>query len=124
MMKGKNKEKPSALSAARLLPEQFQDLIPFLDWALATEPERSAKRQSSTMEEINAFYRAIFSRMKDILSFLDQFTPENAPDEVQRLFHLTLSLAEIAPAVENYGQPRVVDGYDVTRFVENHEHLK
>ena len=123
-MKGKNEERLSAPAAERLLPEQFRDLAPFLEWALATEPERSAKRQASPMAEINAFYRAIFSRMKDILPFLDQFTPENAPDEVQRLFHLTLSLAEIAPAVENYGQPRVVDGYDVTRFVENHEHLK
>lgn len=38
----------------RLLPDQFQDLAPFLAWALATERERSARRQSSTMAEINA----------------------------------------------------------------------
>ncbi len=123
-MESKSEEKLSDLAAARLLPEQFRDLAPFLEWALATEPERSAKRQASPMEEINAFYQAIFSRMKDILPFLDQFTAENAPDDVWRLFHLTLSLAEVAPAVENYGQPSVVDGYDVTRFVENHEQLK
>ena len=122
-MESKSEEKLSG-PAARLLPEQFQDLAPFLEWALATEPERSAKRQASPLEEINAFYQAIFPRMKDILPFLERFTPENAPDDVQRLFHLTLSLAEIAPAVENYGQPSVVDGYDVTRFVENHEQLK
>ena len=123
-MESKSGEKLSGPAAARLLPEQFRDLAPFLEWALATEPERSAKRQASPMEEINAFYQAIFPRMKDILPFLERFTPENAPDDVQRLFHLTLSLAEIAPAVENYGQPSVVDGYDVTRFVENHEQLK
>ena len=123
-MEGKNKETLSGLSAESLLPEQFQDLAPFFEWALATEHERSAKRQSSTMAHINAFYQAIFPRMKDILPFLDQFTPENAPDDVLRLFHLTLSLAEVAPAVENYGQPSVVDGYDVARFVENHEQLK
>lgn len=123
-MEGKKKEGRSDPAAARLLPEQFQDLAPFLDWALATEPERSAKRQASPMEEIDTFYQAIFSRMKDILPFLDQFTSENAPDDVQHLFHLTLSLAEVAPAVENYGQPNVVDGYDVTRFIENHEQLK
>ncbi len=123
-MESKSGEKRSGPAAARLLPEQFRDLAPFLEWALATEPERSAKRQASPMEEINAFYQAIFPRMKDILPFLERFIPENAPDDVQRLFHLTLSLAEIAPAVENYGQPSVVDGYDVTRFVENHEQLK
>jgi len=108
----------------RLLPDQFQDLAPFLSWALATERERSAKRQSSTMAEINAFYQALFPRMKEILPFLDQFTAEDVPVDVQRLFYLTLSLAEVAPAVENYGQPRVIDGYDVARFVQNHEQLK
>ncbi len=123
-MESKSEEKLSDPAAARPLPEQFRDLAPFLEWALATEPERSAKRQASPMEEINAFYQAIFPRMKDMLPFLERFTAENAPDEVQRLFHLTLSLAEVAPAVENYGQPSVVDGYDVTRFVENHEQLK
>ena len=38
----------------RLLPDQLQDLAPFLAWALTTERERSARRQSSTMVEINA----------------------------------------------------------------------
>ena len=107
-----------------LLPDQFQDLAPFLEWALATERERSAKRQSSTMGEINAFYQAMLPRMGEILPFLDQCTQENVPADVQRLFHLTLSLAEIAPAVENLGQPSVVDGYDVARFIQNHEQLK
>ena len=77
-MESKSEEKLSGLAAARLIPQQFRDLAPFLEWALATEPERSAKRQASPMEEINAFYQAI----------------------------------------------SVVDGYDVTRFVENHEQLK
>ena len=108
----------------RLLPDQFQDLTPFLAWALPTERERSAKRQSSTMAEINAFYQALFPRMKEILPFLDQFAQENVPEDVQQLFHLTLSLAEVAPAVENFGQPSVVEGYDVARFVPQHEQFK
>ena len=76
------------------------------------------------MAEINAFYQALFPRMKEILPFLDQFTQENVPEDVQQLFHLTLSLAQVAPAVENYGQPRVADGYDVARFFQNHEQLE
>ena len=45
----------------------------------------------------------------------------SAPDDVKRLFFMTLSLAEVAPAVENFGQPGVVDGYEYTRFVPVHD---
>ncbi len=51
-----------------LLPGQFQDLALFLEWALATERERSAKRQSSTMGEIKAFYQAMLPRHEGGLS--------------------------------------------------------
>jgi hypothetical protein len=30
---------------------------------------------------------------------------------------MTLALAEIAPAVENFGQPGVIDGLDFARFI-------
>lgn len=107
--------------AERQLPEQFQDLEPYLAWALATERERSAKRQASTMAEIQTFYDAMLARMEDLLPFLDQFSPKNIPADVQRLFYLTLSLAEIAPAVENFGQPSVVNGYNIARFIPVHD---
>ena len=107
--------------AERVLPEGFEDLATYLAWSLATERERSAKRQASTMDEITAFYQAMMPRMDEILPYLDQFGLENVPEDAQRLFCLTLALAEIAPAVENFGQPSVVEGYDVTRFVPDHE---
>lgn len=103
--------------AERQLPEAFQDLAPYLAWALPTERERSAKRQASTMTEIRAFYDAMLARMEEVLSYLSQFPTENVPADVQRLFYLTLSLAEIAPAVENFGQPSVIDGYEAARFM-------
>jgi hypothetical protein len=31
--------------------------------------------------------------------------------------NLALALAEVAPAIEFYKQPAVIDGYDPTRFV-------
>jgi len=99
-----------------LLPRQFNDLEIWHDWSLATELERSAKRQASTMEDIRRFYDAMLPRMEDILTFLAQYPLDGNPPEVARLSLLTLSLAEIAPAVENFGQPSVVDGYDVARF--------
>ena len=107
--------------AERQLPQPFHDLEPYLEWSLPTERERSAKRQGSTMAAITAFYEAMLARMEEILPYLAQFPPEYIPRDVQRLFFLTLSLAEVAPAVENFGQPSVVEGYDISRFIPVHE---
>jgi hypothetical protein len=107
--------------AEHQFPEPFADLAHYLVWSLPTERERSAKRQASTMAEINAFYQAMLPRMEAVLSYLAQYPLEHIPPDVQRLFYLALALAEIAPAVENYGQPSVVEGYDVARFVQFHE---
>lgn len=106
----------------RLLPESFADLEDFAGlWALATETERSRKRQASTMEEIRAFYDAMLPRMEGILSYLNKLPLHEMPEEDQRLLHLTLSLAEIAPAVELFKQPSVVDGYDISRLIPVHD---
>jgi hypothetical protein len=99
------------------LPEAFQDLAPYLAWSLPTERERNAKRQASTMTEITTFYQAMLPRMEEVLPYLAQYPLENIPEDVQRLFYLALVLAEVAPAVENFGQPSVVEGYDVARFI-------
>ena len=40
------------------LPEEFADLERFTDWCLPTEAERYAKRLTSTMAEMQAFYDA------------------------------------------------------------------
>jgi len=45
---------------------------------------------------------------------------EDLPEDATRLFYLTLSLAEIAPAIEQFGQPSVVDGYEVKRLMVQH----
>ncbi len=99
-----------------LLPEAFRDLEQWLAWSLATEQERSDKRQASTMTEIKAFYDVMLTRTEAILSYLEQFPLEKMPEDAQRLFYLTLSLAEVAPAVELFDQPSVVDSYDIKRF--------
>ena len=103
-----------------LLPKQFQSLEKWIDWSLETEEERSDRRQASTMEDIKAFYDAMLARMEEVLPYLEQFSLDALPDDASRLFYLTLSLAEVAPAVEQFGQPSVVDGYDINRFVASH----
>ena len=64
---------------------------------------------------MQAFYDALLARMDDIFAYLAQFPPDELPPEAQRLFLLALSLAEVAPAIEQFGQPQVVDGYDIGR---------
>jgi hypothetical protein len=108
------------MMSERQLPERFQHLEPFLSWALATERERAARRHATDMAEIRAFYDAMLSRLGEILAFLEEFSAEDIPAEVNQLFLLSLSLAEIAPAVENFGQPGVVDGYEFSRFIPLH----
>jgi hypothetical protein len=97
-------------------PEVFRDLEQWSAWSLATEQERSDKRQASTMQEIQAFYDALLNRVEAILSYVEQFPLDKMPEDAQRLFYLTLSLAEVAPAVELFRQPHVIDGYDIKRF--------
>lgn len=98
------------------LPDQFQDLNAYFEWSLGSERERSAKRQASDIAALEEFYATMFPRMEEILQFLAQYPLDNIPADVQLLLNLTFMLAEIAPAVENFGQPSVIDGYDVARF--------
>ena len=105
-----------------LLPEEFADLEPLAEhWALATETERNRRRLASPMSEVQALYDTLLPRMEAVLSYLGQFPLDNLPEDAERLFQLTLSLAEVATAVENFKQPSVVDGYDSTRLEFCHD---
>lgn len=101
----------------RPLPGAFQDLAPFIGWALATEVERMQKRRSSSMEGILAFYNAMLPRMDAITDYLRQFPLDHMPAEARTLFQLSQSLIEVANAVELYKQPRLPNGFDPARFV-------
>ena len=103
-----------------VLPATFSDLEPFAEWSLATEPERNRKRMSSTMNEIVTFYNVMLSHADAVFDYLNQFPLETLPADAQRLLYLTLALAEVAPAVELYKQPGVIDGYDPRRFIPMH----
>lgn len=108
----------SEAKSNQTLPAGFQDLEVFVSsWALASERERNRQRLSSSMAEIQALYDALLPQMDQIIGYLNQLPLNDMPAEARRLFHLSLSLAEIAPAVEFYKQPEVVDGFPVERFV-------
>ena len=105
-----------------LLPEEFADLEPLAEqWALATETERNRRRLASRMSEVQALYDTLLPRTEAVLSYLGQFPLDNLPEGAERLFQLTLSLAEVATAVEFFKQPSVVDGYDSARLEFCHD---
>lgn len=105
------------------LPDGFSELEEFVaDWALPRQIERSTTRQSATMEKIMSLYQAVLPRLPEILEFLGEYSADgDIPEDVKRLFHLSLSMGEIAPAVELFNQPGVPYGFELQRFKPTHE---
>lgn len=100
------------------LPIEFNDLEAFVPkWALAKESDRIRERWSSSMDEIRRFYDAMVPRLETIIAYLNEFVLSDLPDPAKQLFNLTLSLAEIADAVEAYGTPQVPYSLDPSRYV-------
>ena len=96
--------------ADALLPPEFSDLEPFAKtWCVASEPERYAKRLSSTMDEIQEFYDAIFPRAEAAIQYLEKFPLDKLPDDAWRLLKLLYSLILISFAVEIWKQPYIPD---------------
>ena len=93
------------------LPPQFSDLEPFAKtWCLAGEPERYARRLASTMDELQAFYDAVFPRAEEAIAWCDRFPLDAMPADAERLLQLLYSLLMVSYAVEVWKQPEVVNG--------------
>ena len=90
----------------RSLPAGFEDFQPFIDWALPTQSARSAKKMASRFEELVALYELGMrdGRLGAALGHCDQFPLAELPDDARRLFQITLSMAEVRPQVELYGE--------------------
>ena len=96
--------------ADNLLPPGFSDLEPWAPgWCLDSEPERYAKRLSSSMGEIQAFYDAIFPRAEEAIQYLEQFPLDALPEDAQRLLKLLYSLIVMSFPVEIWKQPYIPD---------------
>jgi hypothetical protein len=93
-----------------LLPAEFADLEPFAaDWALRTERERYVKRLSSSMDQMQAFYDALFLRAQAAVKYLNQFELDDLPEQAQNLLLLLYSLVMVSFPVEVWKQPQVPD---------------
>lgn len=107
---------------AQGLPSDFEDLSSVLDWDLDTMAERRDRRMGSTMDELQAFYDTMVPRMDAVLEYLAgvSMTEDMAAGDVT-LLNLTKSVAEIAPAVEQFFEPTVSYGYEMDRFTPGPE---
>jgi hypothetical protein len=94
---------------ANVLPAEFADLEPFAHWAIPTERARYAKRVSSTMDELQAFYDAAFPRMEDALRYLEPFEMDALSDDAKHLLWLYCAVVTVSFPVEVWRQPRVPD---------------
>jgi hypothetical protein len=97
------------MATTNKLPAEFVDLEPYLDWDLATEPERYAKRLASSMTEMQAFYDTAFPRLDDVIAYCDTFPLNELPEDAQILMHIMQSLIMVSFPVEAWKQPRVPD---------------
>jgi hypothetical protein len=96
--------------ADNLLPSEFSDLEPWArDWCFDSEPERYAKRLSSTMVEIQAFYDAVFPRAEAAIVYLEKFPLDALPEDAHRLLKLLYSLILMSFPVEIWKQPYIPD---------------
>lgn len=96
--------------ADRMLPAEFSDLEPLVEgWCLDSEPERYAKRLSSTMEEIQAFYDAMMPRAEEAIRYLEKFSLDELPEDALRLLKLLYSLILMSFPVEIWRQPYIPD---------------
>ena len=100
------------------LPAGFEDLLPWADWSQSRIDARRDLRIGSSMEDIEAFYEAMLPRLGAVLDHLAATQMESIDPPSEALLNMALSLAEIAPAVEQFGEPTVSYGYDVTRFAQ------
>jgi hypothetical protein len=93
-----------------LLPAEFADLEPFAaTWCKATERERYAQRLASTMDEMQAFYDAVFPRAEAAMAYLEKLPLHELPDDARRLLHLLYSLIMVSFPVEIWRQPYIPD---------------
>jgi len=93
-----------------LLPAQFSDLEQYAStWCLATERERFAQRMASSMEEMQAFYDALFPRAEEAIAYCEEFELDDMPEEAQRLMQLLYSLIMVSFPVEAWRQPHIPD---------------
>ena len=91
------------------LPSDFADLEPYADWCLEFEHERYAKRLSSSMDEMQAFYDAAFPRLEEAMAQIDRAGLDDLLEAERHLLWLCYFLVNVSFLIEVWRQPYVPD---------------
>ena len=90
-----------------LLPPSFADLEPWAQqWVFPVAHERMQKRIHSSMEELQAFYDAVFPRAEDAMKYLDAIALEDLSDRDVNLMRLLYALSMVTLSVEMFKAPK------------------
>jgi hypothetical protein len=100
-----------------MLPTEFADLEPYADWCLEFERDRYAKRLSSSMDEMQAFYDAAFPRLEEAMAQIDRAGLDDLPEPERHLLWLCYSLVNVSFPIEVWRQPFVPDSGAATMDV-------
>ncbi|MDA0824131.1 MAG: hypothetical protein O3C28_17170 [Proteobacteria bacterium] len=99
------------------LPRGFAKLECLVDeWVLPNSQARSEKRFSTSPEELRTFYNTMLEHAEKALASLQKCQLGELSSEQETLLKLMLSLAEVGPAVEWYGEVQATDSFDSRRF--------
>jgi hypothetical protein len=100
-------------------PADFEDLSAWTDYALATMDARRLRRVNASLPELQAFYQGVLPRLDAIVDHLAAVPMSKDMDsQSAALMNLALMMAEVAPAVEQFFEPTISNGYDTTRFAQ------
>lgn len=103
--------------SSQTLPALFRALEPYQEWSLPTERERIAKRLATPLADIIEFHGEMFTRLEEIIVYLNQYPYAEMPLDAQRLCNMALSLVEVCNLVEMYKNPALLNMIDAARFI-------
>jgi hypothetical protein len=90
--------------SVRTLPIEFADLEQFVPaWTIEDQNDRHRKRVRSSLDELRAFYDAIYPRMNDLMGYLNGIPlcdPDELPPEAKNLYLLALSFMMISLPID------------------------
>jgi len=89
------------------LPAAFADLQPYADtWVLPTLEDRLQLRLATPMDELYAFYDAVFPRAEAAMEYLDGFPLADLPEPEHNLMKLLYALSVVAVATVAFQHQR------------------
>ena len=102
-----------------VLRPDFSELDPFLQiWGLPSSADRVARRATSSIDDLNAFYDAMLPRLEEVITYLNQFPPHEIPAADKPLADAALAMCEVDNAVRKWQAPTLSSGVNILGVIE------